>query len=91
LKASNTTTEKLLDAVEIAYKDYDVDILERIEGLQHEIYRQILIDSGGNQFDMPHSDIRKRQRAGADPCDRDVPKALYEKAQIAYLALKAKL
>ena len=41
--------------------------------VQHEIYRQILIDSGGNQIDMPHPGIRKHRRAGADPCDRDVP------------------
>jgi hypothetical protein len=91
IKASNTTREKLLEAVTKAYTDYDRDILERIEGIQHEIYRQILIDSGGNQFDMPHSDVRKRQREGADPCDRSVPSELYKSAQKSYLALKSKL
>ena len=85
------TREKLLESVNIAYRDYDTDILARIEGIQHEIYRRILSDDGGNQFDMPHSDVRKRQRAGSDPCDRDVPNELYHSALAAYLALNAQL
>jgi transposase len=88
LKAQNTSREKLLEAVVEAYNNYDVAILERIEGIQHEIYRRILADSGGNQFDMPHSGVRKRQREGEDPCDRAVPGELYNSAQVAYLALK---
>ena len=88
LKAQNTSREKLLEAVVEAYNNYDVAILERIEGIQHEIYRRILADSGGNQFDMPHSGVRKRQREGEDPCDRVVPGELYNSAQVAYLALR---
>ena len=88
LKAQNTSREKLLEAVVEAYKNYDVAILERIEGIQHEIYRKILADNGGNQFDMPHSGVRKRQREGEDPCDRTVPRELYDSAQVAFLALK---
>ena len=53
----------------ISERNYDVAILVCIEGIQHEIYRRILADSGGNQFDMP----RKRQREGEDSCDRVVP------------------
>lgn len=62
-------------------------ILERIEGIQHEIYRRVLEDDGGNQIDMPHSGVRKRQKLGLDPCDRDVPFALYHAAQAAYMGL----
>ena len=67
----------------ISEQNYDVAILERIEGIQHEIYRRILADSGGNQFDMPHSGVRKRQREEKDPCDRVVPGELYNSAQVA--------
>ena len=88
LKANNTTREKLLESVVLAYKNYHVAILERIKGIQHEIYRKIHADNGGNQFDMPHSGVRKRQRDGDDPCDRLVPAELYNSAQAAYLALK---
>ena len=87
LKASNTTREKLLESVKLAYKNYDPLILERIEGIQHEIYRRVLENDGGNQFDMPHSGVRKRQKLGHDPCDRDVPAALYQAAQAAYMGL----
>ena len=88
LKANNTTREKLLESVTLAYKNYDIAILERIEGIQHEIYRRILADSGGNQFDMPHSGIRKRQREGADPCNRVVPNKLFHDAEVAYSGLQ---
>ena len=72
----------------ISERNYDVAILVCIEGIQHEIYRRVLADSGGNQFDMPHSGVRKRQREGEDPCDRVVPGELYNSAQVAYLALR---
>ena len=87
LKASNTTREKLLESVKLAYKNYDPLTLERIEGIQHEVYRRVLENDGGNQFDMPHSGVRKRQKLGHDPCDRDVPSALYQAAQAAYMGL----
>ena len=62
-------------------------MLERVEGLQHEIYRKIMINAGGNQFDMPHSGVRKRQRSNEDPCDRFVPIDVYEGALAAYSGL----
>jgi hypothetical protein len=83
LKANNKTTEKLLEAVIEAYDIYDTSVLERIEGIQHEIYRCILKDDGGNQFDMPHSGVRDRQKNGADPCDRTVSPKLVMSARIA--------
>jgi hypothetical protein len=49
--------------------------VQNIEGIQHEIYRCILKDNGGNQFDMPHSGVRDRQNSGDDPCDRIVRSA----------------
>jgi hypothetical protein len=88
LKALCKTREKLLESVRLAYVEYDPLMLERIEGIQHEIYRRVLIDEGGNQFDMPHSGVWSRQNRGEDPCDRVVPNDVYNKARIAYLALK---
>ena len=87
LKANGKTREKLLKAVVKAYDDYDSIKLERVEGLQHEIYRKILIDEGGNQFDMPHSGVRQRQKNNEDPCDRIVPEDVYNNAQAAYMGL----
>ena len=62
-----------------------------MEGLQHEIYRCILRDDGGNQFDMPHSGVRERQKKGQDPCDRRVPTELIDYAKGVLAALKALL
>ena len=87
LKANSKSREKLLNAVIRAYDEYDILKLERVEGLQHEIYRQILLDAGGNQFDMPHSGVRQRQNRNEDPCDRIVPGDLYRGAKAAYLGL----
>ena len=81
LKASNTTREKLLQSVTLAYTNYDSHILERIEGIQHEIYRRVLADGVGNQFDMPNSGVRQRQKQWLNPCDSDVTCELYQEAQ----------
>ena len=65
----------------------DSNKLERVEGLQHEICRQILIDEGGNQFDMPHSGVRQRQKNNEDPCDRIVPEQVFRDPKAAYSGL----
>ena len=88
LKANNPTKEALLKAVEQAFEEYDVEILERMEGLQHEIYRCILRNDGGNQFDMPHSGVRERQKKGEDPCDRRVSADLIDHAKGTLAALR---
>ena len=59
-----------------------------MEGLEHEIYRCILRDDGGNQFGMPHSGVRERQKNGEDPCDRRVPTDLVDHAKGVLAALK---
>ena len=64
IKANNPGKENMINAVLQAYEEYDVATIERVEGLQHEVYRCILRDGGGNQFDMPHSGVRERQKMG---------------------------
>ena len=70
---------------------YDLATLERLEGFQHEIYRCILRGGGGNQFDMPHSGDRERQKNGQDCGDRSVPADLVDFAKEALATLRALL
>ena len=44
------------------FEDYDDDTLGRIVGLEYVIYREILEHNGGNQFAIPHTGIRRRQK-----------------------------
>jgi hypothetical protein len=37
-----------------------------------EVYRQVLLNGGGNQYDIPHSGITARQLAGQTVIDRFV-------------------
>ena len=37
------------------------------------VYREILKNRGGNQYDLPHSDIREKQENGEEICDLQVP------------------
>ena len=42
IKANNPGKENMINAVLQAYEEYDVATIERVEGLQHEVYRCIL-------------------------------------------------
>lgn len=86
----NSTTE-LMEAVETAYWQYPVDTLERIHALQYEIYRCILKNNGGNQYKLPHSGIRKRQKEGRPVEDRKVDKELVKTAQEELVRLETEL
>jgi hypothetical protein len=81
LRYRHQNTEEMLEAVKNAYEQYNPDILERIDALQYEIWRQILGDNGGNHYKIPHSGIRNRQNDGLDVVDRKVPKELMLKAE----------
>ena len=78
-----------MKAVKDAFYDYDEDQLLRIEALQMEVYRKILENEGGNDFPMPHSDIRKRQNNGLPVVDYSVPAALVRSAKDALLRLES--
>ena len=79
LKGENCDLFKLKESVLQAYRDYPQDKLERIEAIQHEIYRQVIEHDGGNDFPMPHSGIRNRQRNEGEVVDRSVPTELYQR------------
>ena len=67
--------------VKVAFRDYDKDALERLEAIQMEICRKILADEGGNDYKIPHSGIRVRQKKGHDVADYNVPYALIQRAR----------
>jgi hypothetical protein len=58
------TLSDLLDAVEECYWDYDSDTLERVWQAQFNVYNCILEARGDNNFQLPHTGVSKRQRAG---------------------------
>lgn len=91
LKGDSKSTRDLMNAVLKAYQEYDADQLLRIEALQLEIYRCILRNSGGNDFPMPHSGIRKRQKNGLEVVDRRIHTDLVESARLEILRLEENL
>lgn len=54
----------LLTHVEECYWDYPTDTLERVWQLLFNVYNCILEEEGGNDYLLPHTGVRKRQRAG---------------------------
>jgi hypothetical protein len=61
-KYTAANTSEFIDNVKQCFNDYPVEKLVRICALQLVAYREILKINGGNQYDMPHTGIRKRQR-----------------------------
>ena len=56
-----------------AYAEYDsTRILEIVWGVLFEVYRLILEDNGNNQYKVPHSGVRRRDRLNAQYVDRRV-------------------
>ena len=62
IKYSVTSTEDFVSQVKRAFREYPVDKLLRCCALQLVAYREILKDCGGNQYEMPHTGIRLRQK-----------------------------
>jgi len=72
----------IFNAVKKAYDDYETEKLSRVDALLFETMRNILMDGGGNQYLMTHSNIRKRQKL--DPSivvDYAVPEGLINYAK----------
>jgi len=59
---ANGSTTEFIRLVKETYASYSPSKLIRICALQYVAYREILKANGGNQYDMPHTGIRKRQR-----------------------------
>ena len=91
LKGVHCDLWKLKEVVVEAFKQYPSDKLERIDALQYEIYRQIIEHDGGNDFPMPHSGIRNRQKNDQDVADRGVSQELYEHMCDTILELEARV
>jgi hypothetical protein len=83
------TIEAFIDKLKELFYSFDPDILGRISALECVIFREILKDNGGNQWNIPHTGIRKRQKRekpsqGPDHspystgADRRVPKVLVQ-------------
>ena len=62
IKYSTTSVEEFVAQVEQAFRDYLIEKLVRCCALQLVAYRQILMDMGGNQYHMPHTGIRSKQK-----------------------------
>lgn len=91
LKLASKSKEVLMDAVTQAYAEYPAEALVRVDALQFEIYRCILKCDGSNQYDLPHSGIRKRQNEGSMVPDYTVPPGLVNKARMTVLELTRQL
>jgi hypothetical protein len=63
-------------------------ILNRFDALQYAVYREILKDGGNNQYKVPHSGIRRRQRSGLEVIDRNVLAIDYHSARAKILELR---
>jgi len=82
LRANSESLTDMLESVQTAYVNYSTDQLQRVDAIQYEVYRKILEAGGSNQFDMPHSGIRKRQNEGAPVTDRHCRRKLVEDAKL---------
>jgi hypothetical protein len=71
-----TCFEDLRDAVQEAWTAYPHELLTRVEALRLVVYREILKNGGGNQYDMPHTGINRRQHSGEAVVDHSVSAAL---------------
>ena len=56
------------------FEVYPADTIARAVALQFSIYREILKAHGNNTYNLPRSNIRKRQIAGEEEIDFNVQK-----------------
>ena len=83
-KGSNTSQklEDLFFQVTGTYEDYPSDIFSRVHAFMYEVYRLILKNYGGNDYQLPHTHIRKRQQDwGVDTADLYVEVSSVEDAE----------
>ena len=87
LKARCRNTDELVENVQLAFKNYTAEKLERGWAMQYVAYREVLKQNGNNDYrtPFPHTGIRKRQQKDrATTEDRKVDRELVERAREAY-------
>jgi hypothetical protein len=72
IKKDRKTLAALQESVFTQWEEYDPASITRAFALLMEVYRQVLLNGGGNQYDIPHSGITARQLAGQTVIDRFV-------------------
>lgn len=65
---ANGDVKEFVRLVKESFSSYSSSTLSRICALQYVAYREILKVDGGNQYDMPHTGIRKRQKQNPESC-----------------------
>lgn len=64
-----------------AFEDYPVDAIYRAYAETFAVYREILKNFGGNDFKMPHGEVRKNESRGLEIVDYFVEVAVVEGAR----------
>jgi hypothetical protein len=66
---ANGDVKEFVRLVKESFSSYSSSKLSRICALQYVAYREILNVDGGNQYDMPHTGIRTRQKQNPESYD----------------------
>jgi hypothetical protein len=86
LQRKSSTLQELVENVKTVFDNFSSDKIERIHAVKYATYREVLKVNGGNQYKVPHSGIRERQKRN-DPdhptIDRKVDAALVASARAA--------
>lgn len=77
LKNDRLTLDSLYQAIQRAWRDYDAATLERIWGVQYACYRKVLELEGDNDYQPPHSGVRK----GGGKIDFHIDEEIFRKAK----------
>lgn len=84
--------ESIYNSVQKAYFDYDTKKLTRIHAHLLEVMRKIMENGGDNQYNIPHSNITKRQNSDDDTtADYEVPMDLYMLAKTSLNELRDRM
>lgn len=73
--------ENIVCNVVRAFDDYPADAIYRAYAETFAVYREILKHCGGNDFKMPHGDIRKNESHGLEIVDYYVEVAVVDRAR----------
>jgi hypothetical protein len=77
----NNSYEDIVCNVVHAFEDYPMDSLYRTYAETFAVYREILKNYGGNDFKMPHGEIRKNERNGIESANLYVEVGVVESAR----------
>ena len=74
------TMGELFYNVQHTFEEYNEDNISRAIAFQFATYCEVLRALGGNEFNLPHTHIRARQKAGEFLIDFNVPKLVVQSA-----------